>query len=82
MPFGGMARRAEPPGDKVARVESDAEEIRGNEAELRGAYADDADDSAVNGSHDPTLPQFPAEEEGSENGEHARDIVQTQQVVQ
>ena len=76
-----MVRQAEAPTDKVASVESDAEEIRGDEAELRGAYADDADDSAVNGSDDPTLPQFPAEEDGGENGENARDVVQTQQVV-
>ena len=76
-----MVRRTEAPSDKVARVEGDAEEIRGNEAELRRAYADNADDSAVNGSHDPTLPEFPAEEDGAENSENARDVIQTQQRV-
>ena len=76
-----MVGRTEAPSDKVAGVESDAQEIRGNEAELRRTYADDADHSAVNGSHDPTLPEFPAEEDGAENREYARDVVQTQQVV-
>jgi hypothetical protein len=76
-----MVGRTEAPPDKVASVESDAEEIRGNEAELRRAHADDADDSAVYRSHDPTLPEFPAEEDGAKNRENARDVVQTQRVV-
>ncbi len=80
-PVGGMVGGTEAPSDKVAGVESDAEEIRGNEAELRRAYADDADDSAVNGSHDPALPEFPTEENGAENRENARDVIQTQQLV-
>lgn len=50
---GGMLRRAEAPTDKVASVESDAEEIRGDEAELCGAHANDAHDRAVHRSNDP-----------------------------
>jgi len=76
-----MVRRAQPPTDQIASIESDAEEIRGDEAELRGAHANDADDRAVHSSNDPAVPEFPAEEEGGEDREHARDVVQTQQVV-
>ena len=72
---------AEAPSDKVASVESDAEEIRGDEAELRGAHANDADDRAVHRGHHPALPELPAKENGGEDGEHAGDVVQTQQVV-
>lgn len=48
---------------------------------MRGAHANDADDRAVHGSNDPALPEFPAKEDGGEDREHARDVVQTQQVV-
>ena len=44
------------PVDEVAGVESDAEKVGGNESELRGLDADDANDGAVDGGNDPALP--------------------------
>ena len=67
--------RAEAPGEQVAGVESDAEKISGDETELRGADADDADDGAIGGGHDPALPQFFANEYGGEDGQNTRQII-------
>lgn len=61
----------EAPVEEVAGIKRDAEEIGGDEAELRGAEADDANDSAVDRSHDPALPQFSADEHRTDDGQHA-----------
>ena len=63
--------------EEIAGIESDAEEIGRDKAELGGAEADDADDSAVDGGNDPTLPEFLAEQDGAENGQNAGDIIQS-----
>ena len=55
----------EAPGNKIAGVEGDAKEIGGNEAELRGANADDTDYGAVDSGDDPALPEFLADQHGS-----------------
>ena len=68
------------PVDEVAGVEGDAEKIGGNEAELGGADANDADDGAIEGSNDPALPEFLANEDGGENGQNARQIIQSNQM--
>jgi hypothetical protein len=46
------------PVDEVAGVEGDAEQVGGNEAELGGAEADDADYRAIDGGNDPALPEL------------------------
>ena len=63
------------PVDEVAGVEGDAKEIGGHETELGGADADDTDDGAIDGGHDPALPEFLANQQGGENGQNAREIV-------
>ncbi len=68
------------PVDEVAGVEGDAEEVGGDETELSGADADDADDSAIEGGNDPALPELLANEDGGEHGENARQIIQSNQV--
>ncbi len=68
------------PVDEVAGVEGDAEEIGGNETELCGADANDANDGAIEGSNDPALPEFLANEDGGENGQNARQIIQSNQM--
>jgi len=68
------------PVDEVAGVEGDAEEISGNETELCGTEANDADDGAIEGSNDPALPEFLANEDGGENGQNARQIIQSNQM--
>ena len=54
----------EAPGNEIAGVEGDAKEIGGNEAELRGANSDDADDGAVDSGDDPALPELLADQHG------------------
>jgi len=68
------------PVDEVAGVESDAKKIGGNETELRGADADDTNDSAIEGGHDPTLPKLLANEHGGQNGQNAGDVIESNHV--
>ena len=68
------------PVDEVAGVEGDAEEVGGDKSELRRADADDTDDGAIDGSHDPSLPEFPANENGGEHGENAGKIIESNHV--
>jgi len=70
------------PVDEVAGVEGDAEEVGGDEAELGGADANDADDGAVDTGDDPALPELLADEDGSEHGQNAREIIQSNHVEQ
>jgi len=66
--------------DEVAGVEGDAKEIGGDEAELGGADADDTDDSAVDGGHNPALPKLLANEDGGEHGQDAGQIIKPDDV--
>ena len=68
------------PVDEVAGVEGNAEKIGGDETELRGADANDADDGAINSGDDPALPEFLADEHGGENGQHAGEIIESDDV--
>lgn len=61
---------------QIAGVKRDAEEIGRNETELSGADADDADDGAIDGGDDPALPELAAKQDGAEDGQNARDVVQ------
>ena len=68
------------PVDEVAGVQGDAEEIGGDETELCGADADDAHDSAIDGGNDPSLPKLLANEDGGEDGQNARKIIESNHV--
>ena len=68
------------PVDEVAGVEGDAHKIGGDETKLGSAEANDADDGAVDGGDDPALPEFLANEDGGENGQNARQIIQSNQM--
>ena len=68
--------RPEAPGAEVDSVERDAEEIGGDEAELRGAGANDTDDGTINRTDDPALPELLAEQYGPENSQNAGDVIQ------
>ncbi len=68
------------PVDEVAGVEGNAEKVGGNETELGGADANDANDGAIEGSNNPALPEFLANEDGGENGQNARQIIQSNQM--
>jgi hypothetical protein len=68
------------PIDEVAGVKGDAEKVGGNETELCGTDANDANDGAIEVSNDPALPEFLANEDGGENGQNARQIIQSNQM--
>ncbi len=63
------------PVEQVAGVEGHAEKIGGNKVELCSRDADDADDGAIEGSNDPALPEFLANQDGGENGQHDGEII-------
>ena len=68
------------PVDEVAGVKGDAQKVGGDEAELGSAHADDADDGAIDGGDDPALPEFLANEDGGEHGQHAGQIIESDDV--
>ena len=68
---------AEAPHDKIIGVQSDAEKICGNETELRGTYADNANYGTVYGANDPAVPEFFPEQDGTENGKYTGHVVQS-----
>src|SRR5579859_573175 len=68
--------RAKAPGAEINGVESDAEKIGWNEAELGGAGANDTNDGAIDGADDPALPELLAKQNGAENGQNAGDVIQ------
>ena len=63
------------PVDEVAGVEGDAKDIGGDKSELGGANSDDTDDGAIDGGHDPALPEFLANQHGGENGQNTGQII-------
>ena len=63
--------------EQIARIQSDTDEIGGHKTELSRPDTDNADDGAVDRGNHPTLPQFLAKKDCAENGQNARDIVQT-----
>ena len=68
------------PVDEVASVEGNAEEIGGDKTELGGPNTNHTDDGAIDGGHDPALPEFPANENGGEHGENAGKIIESNHV--
>ncbi len=68
------------PVDEVAGVEGDTKDIGGDKSELGGADADDTDDGAIDGGHDPALPEFLANQQGGENGQNAGQIIKPNHV--
>src|SRR6266850_391069 len=56
------------------------EKIGGDESELRGLDANDTNDRAVNGSNDPALPELLANEHSRQDGQNARDIIESNHV--
>ena len=66
-----------PPVDEVAGVQGDAEKIGGNETKLRGADTNDTNDSAVEGGHDPTLPELLANQHGGKNRQNAGQVIES-----
>jgi len=60
-------------------VEGEAEEVGGDEAGLRGAEGDHADDDAIEGGESPSVPVVAPDEDGGDDGEQTRDVVEAEQ---
>ena len=67
---------------QVVAVHSQTKEIGGNEAELRGANSDDADDGAVGAGDNPTLPFMSADQIRREQRKSARDVIKAKQLIE
>lgn len=68
------------PVEEIGRVKRDAKEIRRYETELGSADADHTDDGAVEGGHNPTLPELFAEENGAQDSQNAGEIIESNHV--
>lgn len=73
----GVRPGSQAPSEEVARIKSNADEIGGDKSKLRSANADDANDSAIDGGDDPALPQSFAEQDRTEDGQDAGDVIQS-----
>lgn len=60
-------------------VEGEAEDVGGDEAGLGSAHGDDADDDAIEGGERPSVPIVASDEDGGDDGEQARDVVEAEQ---
>lgn len=78
--FFTLGLRSQAPGKEVARVQGDAEQIGGDKSKLRGANADHANDGAIDGGDDPALPQSFAQQDRTEDGQDAGDVIQSKGV--
>jgi hypothetical protein len=58
-------------------IKRQAKEIGGNEAELRGAKSDDADNYAIRSGYDPPLPHAARDETGRQDRQSTRQIIET-----
>jgi hypothetical protein len=66
-----------PPGAKVYCIQHQAKYVGGDEPHLRCLESDDANNNAVDSCEDPAFPTPPANQDGGNDGQDARDIIQT-----
>ena len=76
----GIRLRPYPPGVEVARVQRYAEQICGDKSELCRADANHTHDGAINGGNHPALPQSFPEQDRTEDGQDARDVIQSKEL--
>lgn len=69
------------PVAQIPGIQGNAEDICRNEAELSGTYADDAEQDAVDGGHNPAKPQLAANHDGRNHGKHAGDVVEAEHAL-
>jgi hypothetical protein len=67
---------------EIGGVKGDANEVRRYETELGSADADHADDGAIESGNNPALPELLAEEDGTQHGQNAGEIIESNQVKQ
>lgn len=68
------------PVEDVVAIHSKAEEVGGNESELRGSNSDDADDGAVGAGNYPALPLALADQVCREQRKSARNVIEWNQI--
>ena len=74
--LGGMQPELLAPGPQVVRIERDAEQVSGNETELRGLHSDVTDNCAVGAGNNPALPQLPAHQDCRNDGQDTRNVIE------
>jgi len=65
------------PGPQIHSVQHQAKHVGRYETELFSSQPYDANNDAINCCQDPALPTSTADQDGGDNGQHARDIIQT-----
>ena len=68
------------PVNEIARVKGNAKKIGRDETELGSANADDTDDRAIERGNNPALPELLAEEDGTQDGQNAGEIIESNHV--
>lgn len=76
--FRAMPTGRQAPLGKVVGVEADAEKVCGDEAELRGAHADDANHDAIQRRNDPAVPHFASDHYRGDDSKHAGNVIESQ----
>jgi hypothetical protein len=64
------------PCAEVMSANGDTEDIRGNEAGLRGLQSDETQNHAIDSGDHPSLPQSSAYQNGGSNRQHTRDVIE------
>ncbi|HTB93222.1 MAG TPA: hypothetical protein VK728_10355 [Candidatus Sulfotelmatobacter sp.] len=65
---------------EIGGVKGDADKVRWDETELGGADTDHTDDGAIERGNNPALPELFAEEDGTQHGQNAGEIIESNQV--
>lgn len=65
------------PCPQIHSVQDQAKHVGRYETELFGSQTYDANNDTINCCQDPALPTSTANQDGGDNGQHARDIIQT-----
>jgi hypothetical protein len=66
--------------DEIAGVQRNAKQVCWNKSELGGADTDHTDDGAIERSNNPTLPELFTEEDGAQDGQNTREIIESNHV--
>lgn len=66
-----------PPLPHVVPIHREAKQVRWNEPGLGGLDGDDADEGAIGSGDDPALPETAAEKHGRDDGERARNVIES-----
>jgi len=69
------------PTPQIVSVQDKAEQVGGNEPQLRGFEPNDADDQTVRRCQHPAFPMPFADQQSRNHGKHTREVVEPQQRI-